>query len=109
MENLNKEQKQLINEWLKKFILDKPDGMLSGTWFEQFQKQHNLIDDELEEEKELCFDKKLDSEVAESLEEFSKISGKVKPTKQRLFENNENAQTITIKLPKGVDYKIEVI
>lgn len=62
----------------------------------------------MEEEKELCFDKKLDSEVAESLEEFSKISGKVKPTKQR-FENNENAQTITIKLPKGVDYKIEVI
>ena len=63
----------------------------------------------LEEEKELCFDKKLDSEVAEFLEEFSKISGKVKPTKQRLFENNENAQTITIKLPKGVEYKIEVV
>lgn len=80
----------------------------NGISFEQFQKQHNLIDDELEEEKELCFDKKLDSEVAESLEEFSKISGKVKPTKQR-FENNENAQTITIKLPKGVEYKIELI
>lgn len=86
MENLNKEQKELINEFLKKFILDRPYGMLSGTWF----------------------DKKLDSEVAEYLEEFSKISGKVKPTKQR-FENNENAQTITIKLPKGVDYKIELI
>lgn len=108
MKNLNKEQKKLINEWLKKFILDKPYGMLSGTWFEQFQKQHNLIDDELEEEKELCFDKKLDSEVAEFLEGFSKVSGKVKPTKQR-FENNENTQTITIKIPKGVEYKIEVV
>jgi hypothetical protein len=43
-----KQEKQLINEHLKMFVLDRPCGMLSATWLEQFQKQHNLIDDELE-------------------------------------------------------------
>lgn len=40
---MNKEQKQLINEWLEKFVNDKPRGILSEKWLKDFQKQHNLI------------------------------------------------------------------
>ena len=48
---MNKQEKQLINEWLKLFvkkILIKPCGLPYSEYLEQFQKQHNLIDDELE-------------------------------------------------------------
>ena len=62
-----KQEKQLINEHLKMFVkfIRKSDDVSLIKTLKNFQKQHNLIDDE--------------------------------------------SQTITIKIPKGVDYKIEVI
>jgi hypothetical protein len=72
-----KQEKQIINEWVNKFIdytIHSENHSIHVDMID-FQKQNNLIDDELEVE---------------------------------TFEV-EQPQTITIKIPKGVDYKIEVI
>jgi hypothetical protein len=172
-----KEQKQLINEWLEEnqqhlIFIDKEIVSLAIP-LKDFQKQHNLIDDELEEtfkvkqphsfcetpeekctmnycdengcqnrKRNLVFEKikpaykskggKHGKRIIEELIELGGknifnftakrfgwyyyidesnyiIASKLLPQGYTECFLDDELQTITIKIPKGVDYKIEIV